>query len=136
MKPAHKTLLLWLLLLLMFFALWRFLSPDAPNVRPVHDAPIGSGPWIVGAVLVVLSGGVVWFRRYQKGLTAALTRINAAGVHLAAGALDDADRELDLHAKEQPGHLVASAGLVRATVALRRGDREAALAHADAALGP
>ena len=31
MKQSHKTLLLWVLLILMFLAIWQFVSPDAPR---------------------------------------------------------------------------------------------------------
>ena len=29
MKQSHKTLLLWVLLIMMFLAIWQFLSPDS-----------------------------------------------------------------------------------------------------------
>ncbi|AKT43430.1 ATP-dependent zinc metalloprotease FtsH [Chondromyces crocatus] len=35
MKQSHKTLLLWVLLIMMFLAIWQFLSPDRPPATPV-----------------------------------------------------------------------------------------------------
>ncbi len=35
MKQSHKTLLLWVLLILMFLAIWQFVSPDAPRATQV-----------------------------------------------------------------------------------------------------
>jgi cell division protease FtsH len=34
-KQSHKTLLLWVLLILMFLAIWQFVSPDAPRATQV-----------------------------------------------------------------------------------------------------
>ncbi len=35
MKQSHKTLLLWVLLILMFLAIWQFLQPDGKQSTPV-----------------------------------------------------------------------------------------------------
>ncbi|HNS98556.1 MAG TPA: ATP-dependent zinc metalloprotease FtsH, partial [Polyangiaceae bacterium] len=35
MKQSHKTLLLWILLILMFLAIWQFVSPDTPRAAQV-----------------------------------------------------------------------------------------------------
>lgn len=35
MKQSHKTLLLWILLILMFLAIWQFVSPDTPRATQV-----------------------------------------------------------------------------------------------------
>ncbi|MEJ7730978.1 MAG: ATP-dependent zinc metalloprotease FtsH [Polyangiaceae bacterium] len=35
MKQSHKTLLLWLLLIMMFLAIWQFFSPDRPPATQV-----------------------------------------------------------------------------------------------------
>ena len=35
MKQSHKTLLLWVLLIMMFLAIWQFLSPDRPPATQV-----------------------------------------------------------------------------------------------------
>ena len=35
MKQSHKTLLLWVLLIMMFLAIWQFLSPDRPAATQV-----------------------------------------------------------------------------------------------------
>ena len=34
-KQSHKTLLLWVLLIMMFLAIWQFLQPDEPQAAPV-----------------------------------------------------------------------------------------------------
>src|SRR4029079_12037252 len=34
-KQSHKTLLLWVLLIMMFLAIWQFLSPDRPPATQV-----------------------------------------------------------------------------------------------------
>jgi len=34
-KQSHKTLLLWILLILMFLAIWQFVSPDTPRAAQV-----------------------------------------------------------------------------------------------------
>ena len=35
MKQSHKTLLLWVLLIMMFLAIWQFLSPERPPATQV-----------------------------------------------------------------------------------------------------
>ena len=35
MKQSHKTLLLWILLIMMFIAIWTFLNPDRPTATSV-----------------------------------------------------------------------------------------------------
>ncbi|HMR79535.1 MAG TPA: cell division protein FtsH, partial [Polyangiaceae bacterium] len=35
MKQPHKTLLLWVVLIVAFLAIWQFLSPDGPQRQPM-----------------------------------------------------------------------------------------------------
>lgn len=83
MRQSHKTLLLWLLLIVMFLAVYRFLSPPAPHA-PAHHDPPPSGladytSWIVG--LLVLLPSIAWGLRTGR-INRRFAGENAAGVAL------------------------------------------------------
>lgn len=64
MSSGAKTVALWLVLILIFFALFQFFS-GAPAAAPHRDSSSASSPWVwVFAMLVV--GGAIGFGRFQR----------------------------------------------------------------------
>nr|AYM54442.1 hypothetical protein [Phaselicystis flava] len=133
-----KTLVLWVLLILGFLAIWQFLSPD----RPAGHAPPVSAPaveetsaWITVIpslfVLGVCTAFVAWAMwRSQKStnaLTAAMTRI-------ALGDEAGGEQALVELAGRNEASTAASAHAQLAALAERRGDLAAALAHTNQGL--
>jgi tetratricopeptide (TPR) repeat protein len=83
MKQSYKTLLLWTVLIVMFLAVYQFLSPPAPHAPTHHDPPASSladyASWIVG--LLVLLPAIAWGLRTGR-INKRFAGENATGIAL------------------------------------------------------
>src|SRR5579859_2783677 len=81
-RSIGRTAVLWVLLVLMFVALYQLFA--APSPSHAHSRPAETWPYTLATVLVVLSGIVGWvtlaqrvtrrFNRENEGALAALAR--------------------------------------------------------------
>jgi hypothetical protein len=130
MKQGTKTLLLWGLLILMFFAIWQFLTPEPGAARPAPVQEQGSGAWlhtliVAGAFLAFLLA----MRRINAAAAAYNASIHGSWAHLEAGRYEEAERAVEAAAKSRLPQFRRAYHLQHAEIAARRGDREEALAR-------
>ncbi|HEY2748065.1 MAG TPA: hypothetical protein VGL86_25755 [Polyangia bacterium] len=91
-KSARKTLALWILLIIMFVAIYQFLSPPAPHHHVHHAPPPPDDAWH-GALVSFLPalaviGLFIWFLRRQfRGGTKLNARLEPGHLALADGDL-------------------------------------------------
>ena len=128
---AAKTLVLWVVLIVAFLAIWQFLSPDGPPAAaPVAESQF-SIPWTFmlapAALFAAIFGGLLW-----RGHSAQQTLIRA-GTLIASDPSRAHDELLRLSGSSLKA-VSAQAHLMLAGLAERAADYKAALAHADSAL--
>lgn len=135
MSKSMKTLLLWGLLILMFVAIWQFLSPEETLVAP---RPLVGGSWTTTAGLAgVLFAAVFGLVRVGRAGAAHNVALQASIAQLEAGRFDEAERGLDGVIASRLPQYRRAAQLQRAEIAARRGDRDEALARVELAIaGP
>jgi len=128
---AWKTLVLWVVLIVAFLAIWQFLSPEpsatqAPGPRAEYD-PILSIVFVPLILLVTIFAGLLWrAKRAQRAIV-------RAGNLIASDPLR-AHEELVGLSRSMLKQLSAKAHVMLAGLAERAGDFNASLAHADSAL--
>lgn len=91
-----------------------------------------NGPWIIGAILLLLAGiagWIYWQDRQQKQAEAETERLNAVMTEIGAGQAANAGTQLAPLADSGADGVSAAARLTRAAVALDKADRKAAIAE-------
>jgi hypothetical protein len=152
MKPAlgkrwKRVLALWLVLVVMFVAIWQFLAvpTEAPHARShvTHAPPPSTDPDLVGltnvlaVVFFVLVGALLFVivpikrRRIAKRTE----KLNHAARLVARGDLATAQSDFEVLAQDPVFTISAQAHLGLAGIAERRARFEEALAHAGRAIG-
>lgn len=136
MKPATKVLLKWVLLLLLFVAIWQFLSPEPGHERPgPPSAPPTSGSWLPMVLLfgVVFSALLVRLRVFAAA-NAQNALLRASNAHLDVGRFDEAERAVAGLEQSRFPQFRRAFHVQRAEIAARRGARDEALARVEPAI--
>jgi hypothetical protein len=132
-RVGGKLLLLWVLLIMMFLAIWQFLAPD-----PGAPATAGQGPSdtlapflaVVFPLLVVLAvAGAFTFVVVRA--RSHVRRLEAAIAELARGDEAQAEAELTKLSRSAAKLVAAQASFQLALLAERRTDFAAAIEHCD-----
>ena len=131
---VRRTLGLWIVLILMFLAIWQFLSPGPPAPIPEEAATTPPGEMVtwIAAVLPAVAGAlpflvlVLLIARNQR-------RVRGLSATLSAVARGDAGAEAQLQAftRARQPLTVGQAHLHLARLAEQRADFDAALSHCD-----
>jgi hypothetical protein len=133
---------LWVVLIVMFLAIWQFLSPSkgTPTEAPPPEVPpdaIAITPLTLILTALALGVPLVLFLRIYRSVAHA--RRGAQAMRRAMRLLGEGDTPgaqtvMDQVVRTAPDSVAASALLQLALVAERRCDLKAALAHCDAGL--
>lgn len=131
-SQGRKVLLLWIVLIILFLAIWTLLSPSESSASTI-DIALPNITLILGGVLAFFGAAallmVARMRRQGRKLVAALLAI-------ARGDDSEGKRALEeLAAKGRGSIPVAQAHGTLAKLAFREGDLEGALEHVNTALG-
>ena len=95
-----------------------------------HDFLKKNGPWIVGALLLILAavaGWLYWQDRQQKQAEAETERLNAVMTQIGAGQIAGAVQHLDPLTQSNADGVSAAARLTKAAIALDKADRKTAI---------
>ena len=134
MKPSHRALVGWGLLITMFVAIWRFSSPE----HPARPDPEAGSVWLRSLLVI---GGVTAFivtmSRLAKAGAAHRRALANAQAYLEAGRYEEAEQALDAPAGSRLPKYRRMAAHMRAEIAARQGLRDEALARVEPAIaGP
>ncbi|APR87171.1 hypothetical protein A7982_12520 [Minicystis rosea] len=132
-KPV-RTLVLWALLLMMFVAIWQFLSPDPAPHAAAQAEPAGNSWQITASIAGTILALLYAFRRYTSAVQIHNRALNAVAMLLEGGRFDEAERILAPVLASRIAQLRCAALVQRAEIALRRGDRDAVILRAEEAL--
>jgi hypothetical protein len=127
MKPFTKTLLLWGLLIVLFLAIWQFLTPPPGQAPPPPRGEPTGGSYLNVIVLSAVTFAVIFaLRRFLGAARVHDEALRASYVHLTAGRFDEAERALSGLSRSRLSHYRRAFHGQRALIALERGDLEAA----------
>ncbi len=131
-RQAVRTLVLWVLLVVMFLAIWQFLTPsDRPPSAP-NPAP--DGPWLPGWITLLIPAAFLALFAYATWLgQRATTSLLRAARALARGDAAAAQREYTRLTRRR-GTTGASADLGLANMASRAGRFDECLRLCDAGI--
>jgi hypothetical protein len=89
-----------------------------------------NGPWIVGALLLILAaiaGWLYWQDRQQRQAEAETERLNTVMTQVGAGQVAESEKQLGALGKSDAEGVSAAARLTRAAVLLSKSDRKSAI---------
>lgn len=133
---AARTLVLWVLLIVMFLAIWQFLSPaDTGAPRPASSSAFDAAQfmdWFVPTVAALVTGIVAFQVRSARKLTRRLLRAQRA---LAVRDDEAATTEVRAMTRSRFPIVAATAHLVLAQTLERKASWAAVITESDAGIG-
>lgn len=136
-RPLVRVMVVWVLLIMVFLAIWEFLNPGPGAARAPVPPPeaVELSPFWSLAPSMLLLGLFAGILTYQTArLRAQQARLVKALCTLAREDDVDAEKDLEALARAQTVMVSAQAHLALASLADRRADLAAALAHCDQGL--
>jgi len=135
---ARRVLVLWVLLILVFLAVWQFLAPTTPPPRAVHAAPppTPGETWaslggLYAGVILLVAGWIAY--KVREGKRLSVTLGNAMETRLR-GKLEEAAAIFTPLTKSKVVLVAPQAYRELATIATMNGEFRDAQAHAEAGI--
>jgi hypothetical protein len=132
MSQAKRTLILWVLLICVFVAIWRFLTPAHPGPPAPPTPPETWLAWGLGGA--ALLGAGLALRGVFTAAGAHNDAFRASNAHVQAGRWAEAEAEAEPVGRSRLPQFRRAYLVHRIWIAARRLDRAEALARADLAL--